>query len=701
MNIGTVSYLFSLAAFTVFTGLMLISWKGKALGSLIILASLLTAVWSGVLLLAESGYLISASLIEFTELARSLTWCLFLYATLEKEPTIKIAKYQFSRSVLILAVVAITSLVILAVPLLFNSSEKIIQMLEDMALVTWVVIAIFGMALVEQIFRNANDHQRWAVKFLCLGVGSIFAYDFFMYADALLLKQISPAFWGARGFVNAMAVPLIAVSIARNSQYQVDIHVSRKVVFHTATMMGAGVYLLVMAAAGYFIRYYGGTWGSILQIVFLVGAGVLFIALLFSDKIRAKIRVLLSKHFYSYKHDYREQWQQFTDSLARQDGSVAERVIGAIGSLVQSTGGGIWERTDSGHYFLLDRLHLPEPEPFEFGSLESLDKFLNRTQWLIDLEEYRSNPEKYKGLELPEKLLVIPNAWLLVPLIFNEKCIGFVLLKKSKFPVSINWEDRDLLKMAGKQAASHFAQFLSDRELLRTRQFEAFNRLSAYVIHDLKNILAQQSLIVTNAEKHRGNPAFIDDVLSTVKNSVARMSRLMEQMRSGERGKQMAELDLNAILLDVVNNAGSSSPVPEVATSPTDIKVIADRNQLTTVFSHIVNNAQDATDRNGRVHVRIKLQADSYVTVEIEDTGSGMDEEFIKNRLFKPFDTTKGLTGMGVGAFESREYIRSLGGDIFVTSTPGEGSLFRITLPISSMGEIEDNKVNVVFEGTR
>ena len=228
------------------------------------------------------------------------------------------------------------------------------------------------------------------------------------------------------------------------------------------------------------------------------------------------------------------------------------------------------------------------------------------------------------------------------------------------------------------------AQYQANLSLVQARQFEAFNRLSAFVVHDLKNILAQQSLIVSNAEKHKNNPEFIDDVIGTVRNSVGRMTRLMEQMRSGMRGVRPKPMNLNKVLAEVVERSHSLSPVPECELSEEPITVEADKEQLSTVFAHIIQNAQEATDNNGQISVVCSSHRNGdacQALVKISDTGSGMEEQFIKQRLFRPFDSTKGLTGMGVGAFESRELIRSLGGEISVSSEPGVGSVFSIVLP--------------------
>jgi putative PEP-CTERM system histidine kinase len=282
---------------------------------------------------------------------------------------------------------------------------------------------------------------------------------------------------------------------------------------------------------------------------------------------------------------------------------------------------------------------------------------------------------------------------------FKGGCIGFILVKRSELQKKINWEDRDLLKTAGQQAASHLAQHQVDQALMQSRQFEAFNRLSAYIVHDLKNILAQQSLIVANAEKHKHNPEFVDDVIATVKNSVDRMTGLMTQMRSGERGSNAKFVDLGELLAKVVDGAKVRQPEAGLECAVDEILVLADSEQLATVFGHMIQNAQDATEKAGRVLVRIKPE-DNHVMVDVEDTGIGMEPDFVRDRLFKPFDSTKGLTGMGVGAFESREYIRSLDGDISVVSVPGEGSTFRIMLPRAYPDESINENVDIKGVGS-
>jgi putative PEP-CTERM system histidine kinase len=310
----------------------------------------------------------------------------------------------------------------------------------------------------------------------------------------------------------------------------------------------------------------------------------------------------------------------------------------------------------------------------------NLQDWILETGWVVDLREWRNSPDLYEGLELPIWLQESPNLWLIIPLVFRQELEGLIFLARTDLKRSVNWEDRDLLKTAGRQAAALLAQQRASNALVEARQFDAFNRLSAYVIHDLKNILAQQSLMVSNAKKHRDNPAFIDDMIGTVENSVKRMQRLMEQMRSGMRTAEPAPVELGELLEHCVAGRSGAKPVPAL-TVAAGATITADRERLATVFSHIIQNAQEATADDGEVAVTLDTEGGNAV-VSIRDTGSGMSENFVRDKLFKPFESTKGLTGMGIGAFESREYVRQLGGDVSVTSTPGAGSTFTITLQI-------------------
>ena len=348
MNVGFFSYLFAFVAYAALTALLITAWRGRSLGRLLILASTLSALWAGVSALSAAAIITFPGILQLLELGRDTFWCLFLLRSVHAngEPRDHEPLTRLSPTALFTLFLVVAGVITVFIPLLATLKSDSSLISRDATLGVWVVFNIIALLLLEQFFRNSSPDQRWAIKHLCIGIGSIFAYDFFMFADALLFKQLNPALWNARGLVNGVMVPLIAISIARNPKWSLDIYVSRNVVFQSFTLMGAGIYLLVMASAGYYIRFYGGSWGSTLQVAFLSATGALLLIILFSGAIRAKIRVFLSKHFFNYKYDYREEWLRFTQTLAEGDEEVPIRTIRAISTLVDSTGGALWIRRE-------------------------------------------------------------------------------------------------------------------------------------------------------------------------------------------------------------------------------------------------------------------------------------------------------------------------------------------------------------------
>ena len=262
--------------------------------------------------------------------------------------------------------------------------------------------------------------------------------------------------------------------------------------------------------------------------------------------------------------------------------------------------------------------------------------------------------------------------------------LGFVSLLRPRAPQNLNWENRDLLKTAGMQAASYLALYQAADALADARQFEGFNRLSAFVIHDLKNLIAQLSLVAKNAAKHKHNPDFVDDAVNTIENSVLKMNRLMAQLQSADalgEGEGRA-IDLVSELRSLVDVRSNSLPKPELECETEKAEVLGQGDRLGAVFGHVLQNALDATPADGNVRVVLRTRGE-HAIVEIRDTGVGMDKHFIENRLFRPFDSTKGLAGMGIGAYECREVVQAAGGQVNVDSELGKGTVFRIMLPLA------------------
>jgi putative PEP-CTERM system histidine kinase len=306
-------------------------------------------------------------------------------------------------------------------------------------------------------------------------------------------------------------------------------------------------------------------------------------------------------------------------------------------------------------------------------------QFIQKDGWLVDLAEYDRVPDRYDNLELPPWLQECGNAWLIVPLMSSRELLGMVLLHKSPGSPELNYEDRDLLKTVGNHIAVHLAQEKSDNLLAQAQQFEAYNRLTAFLMHDLNNLIAQQSLIVENAEKHKGNPKFIDDALTTISGSVVRMRRVIDHLKQTSVVQPVQKVELGKLLMQAASDCESRDPSPRAAVGDKEVWVRADRDRLFMALTHAIRNAQDATPADGSVAVKLD-HVDGIARIEIADTGCGMDETFIRERLFKPFDSTKGTQGVGIGAYQIRETIRAAGGKVSVESVVGQGTRLVVTL---------------------
>jgi putative PEP-CTERM system histidine kinase len=417
--------------------------------------------------------------------------------------------------------------------------------------------------------------------------------------------------------------------------------------------------------------------------VALVFVALVALALLIaSGSMRARLRVYISKNFFSYRYDYREEWLRFTQLLSgsAEPQHTAETVVRALANLVESPSGMLWmQRSAGGDFMQAARWNLPAIPGSEARDAP-LAAFWRERAWIVDIDEWRERPDAYPGLVLPDWLAAESRCWLLVPLLVREALIGFVVLGRPRAIVELNWEVRDLLRTAASQASGYLDQAQATEALLEARKFDAFNRMSAFVVHDLKNIVTQLSLMMKNAKRLRDNPEFQQDMLDTVENSLEKMRQLMLQLREGDKPHGVTSgVDLEQIAKRLAAAASSKGRVLELELQP-GVSTRGHAERVERVLGHVVQNAFDATPASG--HVRLTLDAEgSQARVRVEDNGCGMSEDFIQNRLFKPFQTTK-ASGMGIGAHESYQYVQELGGKISVQSELNQGTTVTLLLPL-------------------
>jgi putative PEP-CTERM system histidine kinase len=549
-----------------------------------------------------------------------------------------------------------------------------------------LALAFFGLVLTEQAWRNAPE-QLWRPIALCaVGAGGQFAFDLFLFSQAHLLGGMDAGAWALRGVFGAVLVATFAAGALRMPATDARLFVSRHMVFYSTAFIAVGMYLCVMALGGYYVRQQSGTWGNALQVVFLFGAVAILALLLLSGSALRRLRVFIATHFYRNKYDYRIEWLRFVQTLSSaEEHDLHRTVVRAVAQIFGSPAGLLMLKSDDEDRYTL-RASWPEPtdgmlEGAAIGADDPLAEFLRSRQWVIDLREFANRPQLYGDLQLPS-WLPADGPWRVIsPLLLGNELLGFLVLRTPPEPFTMNFEDRDLLKTVGRNVAVQLAQRQADEKLAQGRQFDAYNRFAAFVMHDLKNAVAQLQLVVNNAARHRHNPVFVDDAIGTIQNTSERMTRLIDQLQSRDMGGTSREIDVVPLAGAAVARSAARDPRVTLQAGPAPVMLRADPERLGTVIDHVIRNAQEATPPGARVELRVEA-VDGEAHIHVIDEGAGMEPEFVRERLFKPFDSTKGSKGMGIGAYQAREYARSLGGDVEVQSKPGKGTDFCIRLPL-------------------
>jgi putative PEP-CTERM system histidine kinase len=612
------------------------------------------------------------------DLLRYAGWLAFLVLLVRPDPA-TLSPEERGRP----GALTLTTVLLLAAAVLINIGVAMGHLgLAKPALAAAMSLGVLGLVLLEQLFRNQAEESRWNAKPVCLGLGFNFAYDVYIHAEAVMFGRFDEDALSVRGAVYAISTPLLFVASRRQAAWISKLKVSRSAAFYSATLLLIGAYLLLIAGVGYYVRYFGGEWGRALQMALLLAALLMLAMLVLSGSLRARLRVFLSKNFFSHRYDYRQEWLRFTAMLSTKTSpqEVGVLVVRGLADMVECPAGSLWSRSLGGDRFVQTaRWNMPASEESELVD-SPFGAFMREKEWIVDIDEFRAAPRRYGDLAVPLWLVTSPTAWLVVPLLVGEQLIGFVVLSRPRTAVEPNWEVRDLLKTAARQAAGFLAQMQATEALLEVRKFDAFNRMSAFVVHDLKNIITQLSLMLKNAQRLRDNPEFQQDMLLTVESSLEKMRQMMLQLREGAKpvgGASGVELaPMLARLETTVRGRGRQIDLQVIDA----IATRGHEERLERVIGHVVQNALDATPPSGKVWVRLQ-QASGRAMLTVGDTGAGMTQEFVQTRLFRPFNTTKD-SGMGIGAYESFQYVKELGGSIEVHSEVGSGSVVTLLLPL-------------------
>jgi putative PEP-CTERM system histidine kinase len=538
---------------------------------------------------------------------------------------------------------------------------------------------VAGLLTIENFWRNTEPERRWHVWPLCVAIGGLFAYELFLFSDAFITRgRVDPGLALGRPVVAAFMAPLLALAMARNREWRVDIHVSRQVVLHTATLVASGCFLVAVAVVAILLRGFGGEWGLVLQLAMLFGSIVVLATVLASGSARRRLKFLISRNFYTHRYDYRVEWLKFIELVSepKVGEELSVRIICALAEFVDSPAGVLWSLSRGIGYYPTAAWKRPIPSDRKVPIDDPFVSGFRNGGWI------QARSSEAGGNTWP---IASNKAWLAVPLSHRTEVIGFVVLDRATHTINPDWEAFDLLRAAGRQAASYLAEERSTKVLRDSELLTEYSKRFAFVVHDIKNLASQLNLIVSNAARHIGDPEFQRDMLRTVEDSVARMNNLLSQLKADAAPHPPRPLNPNLVVSAVAAEFADAPAAVEARDEIGTCSVTMDPERLRSALTHLVQNAVDISCPGDRVIISSR-RFGTRLFIEVTDNGPGMDDAFIRDELFLPFRSTKS-GGYGIGAFQTRELIRMAGGDLEVISEKGFGTTMRIILPLVSERE--------------
>lgn len=572
--------------------------------------------------------------------------------------------------------------------LLIESRAGSIPMIEratfETATLTSMLVAIGALMLLHNLLAGASVAARRILRWPGIALTVIFAYDLNLYTTAYLGGGEIELLTGQRGLIAGAMAALFALG-TNIGNAGLQFSPSRAVTFRTLSLLLIGSYLAMMVLVAKALALIGGDVARASQIVFLVLSILAAFIWLPSPRLRGWMRVTATKHLFQHRYDYREEWLRFTRTIGRgtiNSASLQERAVQALADIIESPAGLLLMPDDEGRLELTARWNWPTIEVPAVAAGPEVGTLLEQYNLVLALDEVRAGIDHHGEVaRVPRWLAEAEDAWALVPLIHFDRLIAAVVLARPRIVRPLDWEDFDLLRVAGQQLASYLSEQAGQQALMEASRFDEFNRRIAFVMHDIKNLASQLSLLCANAERHADNPAFRADMLITLRNSSDKLSALVARLGRYGSGQvqELVPVDLARMAMRVAERFRAVHPVSLTRAEP--VKVMANIEALEQALIHLVQNAIDASEPGMPVFLDV-FPAGLRGEIEVIDSGCGMSPEYVRTGLFKPFVSSK-AGGFGIGAFEARELIKAMGGRVVVESRKGIGTRFGVSLPIA------------------
>lgn len=562
-----------------------------------------------------------------------------------------------------------------------------------------LLVTVGGLVLVHNLYAGAPREARPALRWPATALAVLWAFDLNLYTIAYLAGHWPVEIAAFRGIATLVLVICIALAASANRD-ALRLRPSRAVTFQTFSLLAIGFYLVAMVAVAQWLSYAGGDFARLIELAFLTLASAAALVVMPSRRVRGWLRVMLAKHFFQHRYDYREEWLRFTRTIGSGGEAalpLAKRVVQSVADIFESPAGLLLARGDQGELALAARWNWAEIEVPATALAHAPLTFFERSGFIVDLDDARAGVKVPGGeIDLPDWLTADARAWALIPLVHYERLVGMVVLARPQLVRKFDWEDLDLLRVIGQQAASYLAENASQEALAESSRFEDFHRRIAFVMHDIKNLASQFSLLARNAELHADKPEFRADMLVTLRNSSEKLNGLITRLsRYGNGAVDKLEQVPAAEVVAAVMERFKANPQVVLAEAE-NLTITASRHSLEQVLVHLVQNAVEASRPESPVF--LSLTGDGLsARFEVLDAGCGMSAEFVRNRLFKPFVSTKS-GGFGIGAFEARELVKAMRGRLDVESREGLGSRFIVHVPLAAATDLFHSMTSPKFQ---
>jgi putative PEP-CTERM system histidine kinase len=560
----------------------------------------------------------------------------------------------------------------------------------DVLNLLFLVAIVLVLMNLERTFRASVGTMRWRIKFMILGLVVLFVARAYTITVTLLFHAIDLPFLVVDSGALFVACLLIFRSLFREGHFDRDIYPSHSVLQNSVTALLAGIYLLVMGLFAKVVTFLGGdvefTLKAFIVLVGLVGLTIL----LLSDRVRLHISRFVSRHFQRPMFDYRTVWRKFTEATASctNQNELCQAAIKSVTDIFQALSVTIWLVDDKKEQLVFAAsTFLSETKAVDLvpekGEVAGIIKSLAGNHEPVDIDATKENWAVALRQCHPDEFRKGGNR-VCVPVIVGDEVLGLIILGDRVGGAPFSWQDFDLLKCIGDQIAAGLLNTRLSQKLLQAKELEAFQTMSAFFVHDMKNTANTLNLMLQNLPVHFDDPAFRADALRGVSKTVAHINRLIGRLGSIRHELQIkpGEADLNELVAKVlagweevagVNLKKDLQPLP---------KLFFDQEQMHKVATNLIFNAREAVSQSGQVQIQTS-QNNGWAVLAVSDNGCGMSQEFLSRSLFRPFQTTK-KNGLGIGMFQSKMIVEAHKGRIEVESEPGKGTTFRVFLPLKN-----------------